>query len=422
LALAALLPGAFAEQLPPAERGSVTTVVNVGVGWYQAAGEERREDSNALARALELAAPGCTVMVDPGNHPAFGIGFTDRRTQHSMGTGGTSMQPVVVRGRAGARIGTGYDFDTITIAQQYPVGHIRFENFEILASQRAGVIFYTPPPDGANRGFEFIDCTIDGGYDHALQAGRESKWGVLGHGLADFVFAGRIGRAAVRNIQHEHAFYIQNPRGDVTLENIDGSRLGRTFVQVVAREKEGPPGRGKITVRGCHVEDTGLAGRDEHKGGTAFTFAGRLEDCTILVEGCRYRAGFNRELTHLTRAGTPYGTSALVAWDGRENRPNGALTLRDNHFEMAPGTGERPLVSIGACRSVSIAGKNQFLAGGHPVALAIDPVDGDGRPTGPLNGNVQVARETVLRGTLTIQGGEVDAAGRAELARGRIAH
>lgn len=406
-----------AQQLPPEQRGTVDTVVQVGVGWYQPAGGERRNDPNSVARALELAAPGCTVVLDPGDYPAFSIGFTNRQNNSSMGTGGAPLRPVVVRGRNGARIVAGADHDTIKIAQQYPVAHIRFENLEIHAGQRSGVIFYTPPPDGSNLGFEFLDCTIDGGFDHAQQAGRDSKWGVIAHGLKDFVFAGRSKRASVHSIRFEHAFYLQNPRGDITLENIDAARLGRTFVQVVAREKEGPPGQGRITVKGCKVEDTGLAQRDNFKGGTAFTFAGRLADCTILVEDCSYRAGFEPELHKLTVNGMPYNTSALVAWDGRESQPNGALILRNNHFEMAPGTGDRALVSIASCRSVSIEGNNRFLAGAHPVALTIDPLDASGKPGGLPNGTVHVALSTELRGALHVGGRTADEALRQELAR-----
>jgi hypothetical protein len=140
-----------------------------------------------------------------------------------------------------------------------------------------------------------------------------------------------------------------------------------------------------------------------------------LQDCLLLVERCTYRAGFSKDLLHLTKDGAPYGTSAFVAWDGRETQRNGALVLRDNRFEMAPGTGDRPLVSIGACTSVSIEGENHFLAGGHPVALAIDPVDAAGAPAGLANGRVHVARSTKLRGEVHRRGRTLSATEIGEL-------
>ena len=34
--------------------------------------------------------------------------------------------------------------------------------------------------------------------------------------------------------------------------------LGRTFLQLTCRAKEGPAGRGKLTVRNCRVNDVGI--------------------------------------------------------------------------------------------------------------------------------------------------------------------
>ena len=108
--------------------------------------------------------------------------------------------------------------------------------------------------------------------------------------MKDFEFRGQSRKARVENIQQEHAFYIQNAQGPILIENVQAKRLGRTFCQFTARAKDGPVGKGSITVRNCDVSDIGLFKDDNHKGGSAFTFAGRLTG-DILVEGNRYRAG-----------------------------------------------------------------------------------------------------------------------------------
>ncbi|HKX45325.1 MAG TPA: hypothetical protein VJP77_01280, partial [Planctomycetota bacterium] len=344
-------------------------------------------DPNPIARALDRAAPGCVIELAPGDYPGFGLGFNGKQGWTSSTAGGEPLRPIVIRGTLGARILPAGRSDTISVGGQVPTAHVRFEFLEIHAGERAGVMFYDLPDDRSHKGFEFVDCRIDGGWNHVAKSGSSSKWGVLGHDLEDFVFKGDSRRASVANIRHEHAFYLQSPRGDLTLEKLDASRLGRTFVQVTARERSGPPGRGLITVRDCDVSDVAIAEGDGYKGGAAFTFAGRLASCTILVEDCKYRAGFEPALRALTGPSAPYGTGALVAWGGGEAAPmNGMLILRGNDFEFAAGCGDRPVVSIGACQQVSIEDDNRFVAGAFGVALALDPLRGDGSLQDQPNG------------------------------------
>ncbi len=401
LLVAALAPRGFAQL--PAEleslRKSVPGTIECSPQGLRLPDGRELADPFPLARALELAAPGCVIRLGAGEYGQLGIGFESRQAWNAKGAGGTPDSPVIVQASDQARIVPRGASDTIGVHGVVASGYIRFKNLKIEAGGRAGVLFYERPEGEAHRGYEFHDCIIDGGWDHAAKSGpHESKWGVLGHALADFVFAGVEGRAVVEDIRHEHAFYLQNPRGDLTIENVDGHRLGRTFLQVTAREKQGPPGRGLITVRGCRVSDIGLGEWDNYKGGSAFTFAGRLPHCTILVENNTYRAGFDKYLAQLKPRGGNYGTGALVAWDGTEKIGNGALVLIGNDFEFAPGCGDRSVVKIGACETVRIGPGNRFVSGSSFPALDVDPAKPGGGLENLPNGNVMLETGSTFEG------------------------
>lgn len=353
-----------------------------------------------LALAIELAAPGALVRVLPGDYGPMSLGVGGHGDARALPAGGNAAMPILVRAEGRVRLLPRGAQDTLTIGQTRPFSHVRFEGFEIHAGSRAAVMFHRAPANGANRGFHFIDCVVDGGFDHVTDRGLHSKWAFQVWDPDDFVFAGVRRRAVVRNVCHEHAFYVQHPRGDVRIENVDAQRLGRTFLQVTARASSGPPGRGRLVVRGNRIEDTGISGRDNFKGGTALTFAGRLEAMEILVESNRVRSGFTPELRWRTLEGAPYGTAALVAWGAGEDQPNGHLILRGNHFEFAPGAGDRPLVSIAATRRATLEG-NRFLAGEHPVALEFDPPGEDGRARDRPNGPIALGPENQVRGQVT---------------------
>ena len=206
------------------------------------------------------------------------------------------------------------------------------------------------------------------------------------------------GPARVQDIRSEHGFYLQNPQGDILIENVVAARLGRTFCQFTARAREGPPGIGQITVRDCKVEDVCIAPGDDYKGGSAFTIAGRLTG-RILFEKNTYRAGFQPALARLTNPGVPYGTGAFVAWMGGESVPNGELILRDNVFELAPGCGDRALVAISGCESVELAGANRFVAGGEYPALDLEPIT-PSRPVPSPVGRLAIAAGTIVKGAV----------------------
>ena len=363
---------------------------------------------NPIAAALGQARPGDVVELGPGTYPGFSIGFNKDAPWNARTSGGRPGLPVTVRGVGGlVRIDPRGGGDTIALSQAHKNGFFRFENLEIVAGSRAAIMFFKAGGDQVYEGFEFFDCDIDGGYDHVAKRGRNSKWGVWGHSLKDFVFAGRMRPATVTDIRREHAFYLQNPKGDITLENIHAARLGRTFCQFTARPGDGPPGVGTITVRNCRVEDACIAEGDGYKGGSAFTVAGRLTG-DLIFEDNSYHAGMTPGIARLTRPGQPYGTGAFVAWDGG-GQPNGRLVLRNNTFVMAPGTGDRPVVSIGGCREVRIEGNNRFTSGGRVPCLELDPVREDmpeapGRLRNTANGEVYLSPTATLEGGVEIRG------------------
>ncbi len=419
-ALCLLAPAAAAGSLrspatSPAVQGA--QIFTLTPKTVQAAGSQPQRVPNSIAWALERAGPGSVLNLTPGDYDAFSIGFRKDMKWNARAPGGAKGQPVTILGQPGVRILPRGGGDTIAITQEKNCGWFRFENLEIVPGYRAGVMFYKGGKNTIYEGFHFVDCNIVGSWDHLTKRGGKSKWGVWGHSLSDFVFRGSFAPARVENIRAEHAFYLQNSKGDVTIENVHGRMLGRTFVQLTARPKDGDPAPGKITVRNCLIEDPCIAEGDNFKGGSAISLFGRHTG-EVLIEGNRYRAGFDPRVRRLTRKEVPYGTGAVMITDFG-GPSNGHVILKDNDFEIAPGCGDRPLVSIGGCKKLELVGTNRMVAGAHPVALELDPADQDG---GRLNSNpigrMQVAAGTIVQGDLRRAGEPLDESGRRELTQG----
>ncbi len=359
---------------------------------------------NPIVAALRRAGPGSVIRLAPGAYPSFSIGVNGDAPYVARASGAPG-RPIRIVGAGDVRIRGGPKTqDTILIAQQSRTEHVHFSGLTIEPGWRAAVMFAR---GGVHTGFHFTDCRIVGGYDHVERRGRPSKWGVWGSQLRDFVFEGVRARAEVKFLRDEHAFYLQNLRGDVRIENVLCVGVGRTFCQITARASEGPPGIGRVTLRDCLVLDPGLAPGDGHKGGSAITLGGRHTG-TMLVERCTVRVGFNARLRKLTRPGVPYGTGALVAVDGRETVPNGTLVVRDCRFEFADGCGDRPVVSVGGVREFRLEGTNRLVAGGEQPALALDPprFGGGSAPGSRLVERVVVSKATEVVGGVTRFGRE----------------
>ncbi len=358
----------------------------------------------SIAAALSKAGPGTVIELAAGVYEPFSIGFGKPVSWNAQTSGGLPGQPIVVRANGEVRIAGNKTSDAIAIQQAQRCGHITFEGLTIEPGYRAGVMFYRCNPGQMHEGFRFIDCKILGGYDHRTESGHATKWGVWGHSLKDFEFRGLRAPAVVRDIRNEHAFYLQNSRGDITIENVNAARLGRTFVQLTARASDGPAGVGTIRVERCVVEDACIASGDNYKGGSALTLAGNHTGAVIFKNN-RVRSGFAKELAHLTRAGAPFGTGAFVAWDAGGER-NGLLVLENNHFEFAPGCGDRPLAQISSCREVRLLGNNRFIGGKAP-ALVFDVAGQKPNlavsiaPTTVVQGEIRIGAKTVTREQLS---------------------
>jgi len=385
-------------------------------GAKKGAAEVQTPIRNPIAQALAAAKPGTVIWLDPGEYPPFTIGFQSHSPANAATHGGDPGNPVVVQGKApGVRI-VGADGDAIAIDQRVPNGWITFRNLTIVPGRRAGVMFYERKDGKLHQGYTFEDCHILGAFDHGTGQGKRAKWGVWGQMLSDFRFAGVNAPARIENISEEHAFYLQNVQGPITIENVQARDLGRTFCQFTARPNNGPPAKGDVVVRNCVVEDACIAQTDGFKGGSAFTVCGRMQGL-FLFEKNVYKAGFRPERRRLTRPDQPYGTGAFTAWEEGRAGQTATLVLRDNDFSFAPGCGDRPVVSIGGCEKVLIVGANRFVSGGQQQALCLDPLDGRGETASSPNGSVYLAPATTIEGTLTLRGSVPDAASLAELQR-----
>ncbi len=379
----------------------------------QVSGQPRLAATNPIARALELSKPGTLIELAPGDYPAFAVGFERPADDNAITNGGANSRPVTVRALGRVRVLRHADGgDTIAFVQQKRHGFLIFEGLTIQASYRTAVIFYEVGPGQSHDSIHFLDCHIEGGYDHLRRTGKESKWGVYGRALKDFQWRGVRGRSTIHDIQHEHAFYLQNPAGDIRIENVDASRLGRTFLQVTSRIAQGPPGAGKITVRGCKISDVCLAAGDDFKGGCSLTFAGRHQG-TVWLENNQIRTGFDAALSALTNPGEPYGTGALLVW-APEGEPVSELVLLGNRFEFAPGCGDRPLVSLQGLRGLWLGPDNSLRTSSKYPALAIEPLgEGGAFQTQDLRA-LRVGTPLSIEGGIEYRGQKVE---QSELAR-----
>lgn len=380
--LSVLLGAGFAPPLS-AEAEVRAPWIRVTPTSYRVDGGATVTSAQPLAEALRHAEPGSTVELEAGTYPVLRLGFG--RGPNNADCSGTEVRPITIQaahpGPNKPVISAVGKSDALLIDQKAPVQHITFKGLVFEPGYRSAVIFYRQKGAAVHRGFRFLDCDILGGWDHLKAEGAPSKWGVNGHRIADFEWRGVLRPSVIRDLKNEHAFYLQNIAGDVLIENVHATRLGRTFVQFTSRSADGPQATGDVVVRRNVVRDVCIGAGDAYKGGSAFTVTGNMPKATFLFEDNSYRAGFDPALRKLTRKNVPYGTGAFVVWGEKDPVRVGSITLKDNDFRFADGTGDRPVVALGAAKRVALEGQNTFVAGAFGVALAVDPPRGSGVPT-----------------------------------------
>jgi hypothetical protein len=241
------------------------------------------------------------------------------------------------------------------------------------------------------KNISFLKTEIDGGFDHYAQTGYNSRWGVAGYNMDNILFRDFY----IHDLWQEHAFYLHNISGDVTIENGTAERTGRTAYQQVARTIEGTAQTGLTSLRNFLSIDAGIGISDAYKGGSAFTFAGGYEDGegnNILLDNLSYRAGFDDELNATINAATngkmkKAGTGALSVWEEKNGNgttkvygPNAPILLQNSTFIYADGAGDRQNLNVSGARSFTI--KNISANNALPSSTMSYPVldlnkDGD---------------------------------------------
>lgn len=252
--------------------------------------------------------------------------------------------------------------DTIHIKSS----HVELDGLRIQCDDRAGIKFSSQFPV---EDVELRNLLIEGGYT----SGRE--WGIHGYSTADLT----IRDTEVRDLlgpQSEHAAYLHlhGKTSRHLFERFKARRTGRTAVQIVAREGEGPrPLPGSIDLFYCEAHDTCLEGGG---GGSAFTFRGGMAQHRVRLVGCVARLGCDPTLDPMLGRNI---TGALVndavqglSWDdaGVEN-----LELIGCDFEVGSVyPGDRPLAMIShVSGELNLADCRMVVhPGSQPIALKLD--------------------------------------------------
>ncbi len=315
-------------------------------------------NSYPLDKVYPLAATGDVILLEDGqyNHAEF------KRSCHSQ-TG--PMIWVMARNINGPVFNPNPVGSSDTISFNQKSCWTTLVGLKIMGDDRAGVHFVTSTNNGPYLNDQFLEVTIDGGWDYYNNSGTTAKWGFQSYGLQGFRYVG----GEVKNVGDmsvgEHAFYMHNPDTDATgnaieLRDVNSSNVGRTYVQIVNRPDDCsyanpcPPGSGIVTIEHAVIKNTGLEGNCT--GGSSLTFGGR-NDYNIIVSNTYVESGLDTGLSCK-------GTGEFVTWDGN-NVPaenNGPTTVRNSYFIMAPNQGNKPLSEIGTVDSITIE-KSTFISG-----------------------------------------------------------
>jgi hypothetical protein len=257
--------------------------------------------------------------------------------------------------------------DTISCMDGALLEETLFRGLFIEASGRSAVMTLSEKPPYR---FNFLDCVIDGGYDHATGQGFDSKWGLMIHR-----WAGWAARCTFRNIKREHGAYIHTPMSDILLYKNVSENLGRTSYQFVGRRTEAGYADIELHVKDCTLKNPGL--RD---GGSSLTVQGIG---TLLVEDSEFLIGQDRQFRDAYMNSHPnqsvFSTGHIVNWDdlGRCD-PTKQVTFKNVNVWSHPGDGQAPCVTVKNADALKIEGRAYVQTGFNSHAFELKqgmPVD-----------------------------------------------
>jgi hypothetical protein len=239
--------------------------------------------------------------------------------------------------------------NTISVRDQRSV---ELQNMIVeIGDHAAGIMTYTRQQKDELRVRKLL---LDGFWNGDLNIGnKKAKWGVRSNHTRIVDMKNVVGQ----NIYKEHFAYIgvnelmpSRIVHKIVMDKCTGRRTGRTFLQAVSYEGEGPsPKKLEVAVTDCLAIDNCLT---TGGGGSAFTFRGGFEDAEIYMDRITSYQGCDPGL-HPTPGQNITGHLVLDRGPNTNNHPYSAnkFILSNYHFETGsvyPGLGSarRPFMII----------------------------------------------------------------------------
>jgi hypothetical protein len=374
---------------------------------------------------------GRKILLRAGDYPPFWFdsgGASSSAKVHRLG--GTLAKPVVVRGEPGATIkreaAGGHTIVVLGKHTAHSLHHITWQNVRFEATAGGAALHIGSNTDAANgisyNNWRFLRCEIDGRFDWYSNTGPngpndKSKWGFLTYALRNFSFSG----GWIHDIGLEHAIYMHNNLGNVTVNDNLVERCGRTFMQIVARTNEFggpalPPNPGNITVRRNLVKDVTIG--DGCEGGAGFTQTGRNDGMTTFMDNVML-FGFDRLLREsmTTRppaqggcvsepdGSRPFANVAFTTWTtSTENYDNsGTLVMLNNIFAFAANSGRGSAVNVYAMDQAWIEDNTIWVTAQHNALVVGNGVQTGSNPH-PIPPAYLVKNNQIYHGDLRLSG------------------
>lgn len=225
-----------------------------------------------------------------------------------------------------------------------------------------------------------IDCNLYGrGSPHDPNWTDTSRWGSHRYESASW---NEI-RVWKWSIYGEHGDYEHNQQGAVNYVGGGGGMFGGCDIQHMARQNEGPVGKGDTNIVDRYTEDVCVG-----QGGSAFTFRGGVPGGKINLTRTKVRLGcraslatpFNQNICGVLSVDSADETAPGrndAAWEGKYAEVN----VNGGDWEVGtiyPGrTGMiRPVAMIGNCEVFTMRGQRIHVTrapGAYPMGLAFAP-------------------------------------------------